>query len=81
MTKAKMYEWHEVEGQSKYYDGKILCPICKSSEAVTVLEWDECVAPYCDADCECAHCRAWFKIAFKLEYSESILIGTDEDEQ
>ena len=80
MTKAEMYDWHKVEGQSKYYDGTILCPICKSNEAVTVLEWDECEAPYRDADCECTNCRAWFKIAFKLEYSESLLFEREDEE-
>ena len=81
MTKAEMYEWHEVEGQPKYYDGKILCPLCKSSIAVDVYDWDDGCAPYNYAKCECTDCCAYFQVAFLLEYSESLLINTDEDEE
>jgi hypothetical protein len=70
-------DYHRVAGQPIYYDGKILCPKCKSNE-IEVNDWDDGYDCAQYVSCQCKNCQSYFQIYFNLEYGETILFDDEE---
>ena len=74
-----LYKNHHVTEQPKYYDGKLLCPICKDYKNIDINGWEDYNTEQC-ANCDCHSCLISFTVYFKLEYSATTITEDLDDD-